>query len=322
MKKRDFLKAGIVAGAAAGISGPLGTPALAMGSDDKSKHKTGFLLLHGSWHGAWAWTEVARHLNQAGYPTIAIDFPGHGLDAILPQSFTTRPLDAAAFASEPSSIAAFGIADYEEAVLDAAKQARAAGIRNLIAVGHSMAGVPLTFAAAKRPKLFAGLVYLAALLPTKGKPAGAYLGLPDQAENSKLGAAIAADPAVIGALRIDPRSQDEAYRAALKDGLAADVDEKLFGAVAHLLTPDAPVSIYGEVASLGKGYGRLPKRFIRATHDKTVLASTAQAIVDDVNANWPNQTCHMIDIAASHEVMFAQAKLLSNLLLEAAKAPK
>ena len=90
MKKRDFLKAGIVAGAAAGISGPLGTPALAMGSDDKSKHKTGFLLLHGSWHGAWAWTEVARHLNQAGYPTIAIDFPGHGLDAILPQSSIDR----------------------------------------------------------------------------------------------------------------------------------------------------------------------------------------------------------------------------------------
>ena len=319
MKKRDFIKAGILAGTAAGLSGPVATPALAMGSDNKTKRKTGFLLLHGSWHGAWAWTEVARHLNLAGYPTLAIDFPGHGLDAILPQSFTARPLDAGAFASEPSSIAAYGIADYQEAVLDAAKQARAAGIRNLIAVGHSMAGVPLTFAAAKRPKLFAGLVYLAAVLPTKGKPAGAYLGLADQAANSKLGPALVADPAVVGALRIDPRSQDEGYRAALKEALAADVDDTLLGAVMHLLTPDAPVSIYGEVATLGKGYGRLPKRFIRATHDKTVLPSTAQAIVDDINDNWPNEPCPMIDIAASHEVMFAQAKRLSELLLEAAK---
>ena len=318
MKKRDFLKAGLVAGMAAGLS----SPSMAMGKSDKRKGKTGFLLLHGSWHGAWAWTDIIKYLNQAGYPAMAIDLPGHGLDAVLPKSFAKRPLDKAAFATEPSALAGYSIIDYRLAVIEAAEQARQSGIKKLIAVGHSMGGVPLTFAAAKRPSLFSKLVYIAALLPTKDKPAGAYLGLPDQAQNSKLGPAIMADPAVIGALRIDPRATDTAYLDSFKQALAADVDDKLLGAVMHLLTPDAPVSIYGEVAEFSKGFGRLPKRYIRAVHDETVLPSTAQAIVNDLNANWPNQTTEMVDIASSHEVMFAQARLLSDLLIEAAEQEK
>ena len=63
MKKRTFLKAGAVAGLGLGLS----SPALAMGAGDKRKNRTGFLLIHGSWHGAWAWTELARHLNFADY---------------------------------------------------------------------------------------------------------------------------------------------------------------------------------------------------------------------------------------------------------------
>ena len=315
MKKRDFIKVGGLAGVALGLS----SQGMAMEDKAPCQQETGFLLVHGSWHGAWAWTPVMQHLQAAGYQTLAIDLPGHGLDTILPDSFTTRPLDRAAFAREPSSLASYSIADYEATVLDGARQAQAAGIKRLVAVGHSMGGVPLTFAASRAPELFASLVYLAALTPTKGKPAGAYLQLKDQAENSQLGAALLADPAVVGALRIDPRSQDEGYLDAFKKALAADVDDKLLGAVKHLLTPDAPVSLYGESLTLSSGYGDLPKRFIRAIHDKTLLPSTVQAIVTDVNDNWPHQRCDMIDIATSHEVMFANPRLLSDLLIEAAK---
>ena len=315
MKKRDFIKGGALAGLSLGLS----SHAKAMAEDKGCKHETGFLFLHGSWHGAWAWAPVMPHLNAAGYRTLAIDLPGHGLDAILPDSFTSRPLNRAAFAREPSSLATFTIADYQAAVLDGARMAQAAGIGKLIAVGHSMGGVPLTFAASHSPELFAGLVYVAALTPTKGKPAGAYLQLDDQVKNSQLGAALLADPAVVGALRIDPRSQDEGYLNAFKAALAADVDDKLLGAVKHLLTPDAPVSLYGESLTLSSGYGDLPKRSIRAIHDKTLLPSKAQAIVKDVNANWPHERCDMIDIATSHEVMFANPRLLSDLLIEAAK---
>ena len=72
------------------------------------------------------------------------------------------------------------------------------------------------------------------------KPARACLQLEDQQANSEIGAVFAADPAVVGALRMDPGSTDDACRRAGKAALAADVDDALWTTVLHLLTPDAP----------------------------------------------------------------------------------
>ena len=314
MLKRDFLKLG--AGATlAGATMAAGRSAKAMDQDD-SCSDTGFLFIHGSWHGAWCWQDVMRHLLQEGYQCQAIDLPGHGLWAIMPDAFLKRPVDKEALATEPSSLARLTIKDYRDTVIEAAMRARQTGIKRLVAVGHSMGGVPLTFAAASQPELFSDLVYVASLGPTKGKPAGAYLALPDQVENSLLGAALVGDPAEIGVLRIDPRSEDEGYLSAMKKALAADVDHKLFGAVSHLLTPDAPASIYADMTDFDSGFGRLKKRYIRAIHDKTLVPSAGAAFVDDLNANWPNNRTIMVDIASSHEVMFAQPRRLAELLLE------
>jgi pimeloyl-ACP methyl ester carboxylesterase len=38
------------------------------------------LLVHGAWHGAWAWDRVVARLSSAGLEAIAIDLPGHGDD--------------------------------------------------------------------------------------------------------------------------------------------------------------------------------------------------------------------------------------------------
>ena len=60
-----------------------------------------------------------------------------------------------------------------------------------------MGSVPITFAAAKSPEKFAGIVYIAALLSTPGKPAGFYSRLEDQRARSKIGSIIAANPTSI-----------------------------------------------------------------------------------------------------------------------------
>jgi pimeloyl-ACP methyl ester carboxylesterase len=39
------------------------------------------VLVHGAWHGAWAWERVLELLGSAGIPCTAIDLPGHGQDA-------------------------------------------------------------------------------------------------------------------------------------------------------------------------------------------------------------------------------------------------
>jgi pimeloyl-ACP methyl ester carboxylesterase len=38
------------------------------------------LLVHGAWHGAWAWDRVVARLHSIGVEAVAIDLPGHGDD--------------------------------------------------------------------------------------------------------------------------------------------------------------------------------------------------------------------------------------------------
>lgn len=283
----------------------------------QSQSRTAFVLVHGSWHAGWSWALVEPALNAAGHRTIAVDLPGHGLGAVLPESYASRPLDTAAFAAEPSGLAAIGIDAYADAVIDAGRRAHALGAHRVFVVGHSMGGVPATFAAAKAPGDFAELIYVAALAPTPDKPAGAYLALEDQHANSLIGPVLVADPAVVGALRMDPRSTDPAYGAHGKEALAADVDDALWAAVRNLLTPDAPVSVYGEVAAFPPAFAHLKKTYIRATHDRTVVSSTSEAIVADLNAAWPDSPIAFVDLDSSHEAMFAQPEALAELLLAA-----
>ena len=313
MDRRTVLQAGFAAaaGTAAAASSAAAAKAGGMG-------KTAFVLVHGSWHGAWCWGLVEPRLNQAGHMSIAIDLPGHGLDAVIPKSFRSRPLDPAAFGTEPSAIAGIGIDSYADAVIAAADRAKDLGADRVIAVGHSMGGVPITFAAAKSPEKFAGLVYIAALLPTPGKPAGFYSGLEDQAARSKIGTVIAANPATIGALRFDPRTEDPAMLATGKEALAADVDDDLWATAMHLFTPDAPAAMYGETAEFPEGFGALEKTFIRCTQDHVMIDTTCAVIVDDLNKAWPSAPTALVDIEASHEVMFSKPAELANLLIAAA----
>ena len=39
-----------------------------------------FILIHGSWHGAWNWHKVLPILESKGHKGIAIDLPGMGKD--------------------------------------------------------------------------------------------------------------------------------------------------------------------------------------------------------------------------------------------------
>lgn len=49
-----------------------------------------FLLIHGAWHGAWCWREVAARFEVRGHTATAIDLPGHGEDRSPPESVTLQ----------------------------------------------------------------------------------------------------------------------------------------------------------------------------------------------------------------------------------------
>jgi pimeloyl-ACP methyl ester carboxylesterase len=41
-----------------------------------------FVLIHGSWHGGWAWQQVVRHLSKNGHRAKSPTLPGHGRQAV------------------------------------------------------------------------------------------------------------------------------------------------------------------------------------------------------------------------------------------------
>ena len=314
MNRRSVLTGGGLIAAAS-----VAAPAIAVAGD--SRERTAFVLAHGSWHGAWCWSAVEKVLNSAGHPTVAIDLPGHGLNAVLPKSYIEQPFDVAAFASEVSFIAPIGINEFADAVIAGADRALAIGASRVIAVGHSMGGTPITFAAAKAPDKFTGLVYVGALAPAPGKPSGAYLGSEEQVNHSKEHGGselFLADPAVVGALRINPRSVDPAYRAVAKEALFADVDDTLLETVLSLLTPDAPASIYGELTQFPDSYAAINRTFICCTQDNLLHASVCEAQVRDMNAGWSSNPTKLVHLEASHEAMFSKPAELAALIASTA----
>ncbi len=313
MRRRDVLKSGLVGGfaGAAVAAGPVTARAQEAGG-------VTFVFAHGSWHGAWCWANVIPHLVAAGHNAIPLDLPGHGLDAKFPPSYFKRPLDPEAFAAEPSHMAEIGLDAFAGAVVDAVDQARAGGAERVIVVGHSMGGVPISFAGEQAADRIDTLVFVTACMMPPGKPWAEYFGVPSQ-EDSRLGSVIMADPGVTGGLRWDPRSTDPEYLAAAKAALAHDVDDSVLAAAMNLLTPDAPISIYGVAPELSQErYGSLRRVFVKCAQDWTLRPGTQDLMISDLDAAFPDNPTIVHEIDASHEVMLSKPRELAEVLLEVA----
>lgn len=104
-----------------------------------------FVLIHGSWHGAWCWQKVVPLLEQKGHTVLTPDLPGHGGDK--------TPLKAVNFLS------------YVKCIEEVLHQANVP----VYLVGHSMAGMILSQVAQNCPEKIQKLIYVAAFLPQNGE---------------------------------------------------------------------------------------------------------------------------------------------------------
>jgi len=103
-----------------------------------------FVLIHGSWHGGWAWQEVVRHLSKTGHRAEAPTLPGHGPGAMR-----------------------VGIThqDCVRAVVDFIHQHR---LENVVLVGHSFGGSVIQRVVEEVPKRIERTVFLDALIVEDG----------------------------------------------------------------------------------------------------------------------------------------------------------
>lgn len=278
-----------------------------------------FVLVHGAWHGAWAYERVLPALTARGHAALARDLPAHGLNARFPASFFKRPLDPAAFANEPSPVADVTLDDYVDNVLDTIDQIRAQGHDKVVLVGHSMGGIALTAAAERAPDKIAKLVYLAAFMPDSGVPALAYVRAPEN-QGEQLGALMLASPRTAGALRMDPRSTDDTYQAACKRALYDDASEADYAAACHLLTPDVPAAPFATaIATTPARWGALERHYIRCRRDRVILPALQQRFIDEADAFTPANRTHVHELDSSHSPFVSQPEALAQLLAEIAR---
>lgn len=308
VSKRDFLK--LSGATAAGVA----TAAVSLESQAKPVSKSAFVLVHGAWHGAWCYERIIPLLAAKGHVAVARDLPAHGLNAKFPAAYFTRPLNPAAFGTEPSPVAATKLDDYVASILATVDEVRALGFDKVILVGHSMGGVAITAAAERAPEKIAAIVYLTAFMPQSGVPAISYIQSPEN-KGELVGPQFLANPEVIGALRLDPRSSDAAYAANTKNAFYADVSQSDYNAVANLLSCDVPVAPFATpINTTTARWGKLPRHYIKCMQDKAILPTLQQRFINEADTFTPSNRTHVHQMESSHSPFISQPEKLVGIL--------
>jgi len=191
-----------------------------------------FLLVPGSWHGAWCWYKVVPLLKRQGNRVVALDLPGHGKDHTPTKEITLDSYVNAvckAIDSEPEAV---------------------------VLVGHSRGGIVISQAAERRPKMVKKLVYLAAYLIPNGQ-AMLQTALSDAA--SLIGPNLEMNEAEGWHMIREP---------ALREALYGDCSDEDFELARSLLTrePNAPLTT--PLVLTEAKFGRVPRVYIETLNDR------------------------------------------------------
>jgi len=278
-----------------------------------SDARPAFVFVHGAWHNAATWRQVIAHLETRQFVARALDLPGAGVHAKVPKTYGNRPLDLAAFAAEPSPNAAVTQDERTQAVVSLIDEI----CGPVVLVGHSLGGLTISAAAEAIPDRLRAVVYVSAFLLPPGMPAAA-MRRHETMGQSLLPALFLADPAVVKAFRLDPRSEDADYRARLRTALAGDLTEADFDASLTHLHCDEPAGV-AQVPSpiTPERFGRVTRHYIRCLEDHAIPLDAQDFMITALDGALGGRT-HVRSLAASHSPFYSQPKLLADLLADIA----
>ncbi|MFD4144560.1 hypothetical protein [Streptomyces sp. NPDC058572] len=94
---------------------------------------------------------------------------------------------------------------------------------------------------------------------------------------------LAADPAVVGAARIDVDDPDR--RDQIKEAFYNDVDDRTADAATSLLTPDGPLGIPAEKLTVSaQRYGSIPHAYVTCTRDNAIPLALQHRFLKEIDA--------------------------------------
>lgn len=196
------------------------------------------VMVHGAFGGAFVWEPVTPGLEAAGHTVEAPDLPGQGHDQ--------------------TPVAEVSLDAYATRVVETLAQGPPA-----VLVGHSMGGMSITQAAARRPDLVQALIYVSAFLPEDGDSLLALTHRPEAAGDMiQANIQIDGDPPVA-------RLSDEAARAAIYSCCTdAQAD---WGVARRGGQPVAPMAEPLQVEpDQAEAFAALPRRYVMTLRDNCI----------------------------------------------------
>ncbi|MEJ2868999.1 alpha/beta fold hydrolase [Actinomycetospora sp. OC33-EN08] len=233
-----------------------------------------YVLVHGAFSTAAAWGPTARELTLRGHRALAVDLPGHGLDA------------------RETGMAGISTAD-DVAAVTAVVRALDGPV---VLVGHSRGGLTVTAVANAVPELLAHVVYVSAWCCVTGGPS-TYASVAPSALDALAPRLLTADPAEVGELRVDftaPDARDELQDALLADGTRTEL-------LAMLATMDGRESLVVDEAAVTvdpECWGRVPHTYVRLTADRALMPALQDRFVADAEAL--GLPFRVVDLPTSH----------------------
>ncbi len=265
-----------------------------------------FILVHGSFHGAWNWHKVVPLIEQAGHAVSCIDMPGHGIDH--------------------SAVHQVSLQDCVQCLIKQIDRMEPP----IILVAHSRNGIVISQAAEYRANKIAKLVYLAAYLVPDGKSMMDFAKL-DEASLVYQNIIPRTSAAQIETVRklyrkpitrlllhlfskktqrthlLDPK----AYR----DALYHDCPPEIVALAQALLTPEPNFPGFTQLQLSAAKYGSIPRTYIECLQDHAVTLKLQRLM----QAESPCDKVYQLD--SGHSPFFSMpARLTDILLAEVSKA--
>lgn len=241
---------------------------------------TTYVLVHGAFANAAHWGPVARELALRGHRAVAVDLPGHGLDA------------------RPTGMVGISTADDVAAVVATVRAARAHG--PVVLVGHSRGGMTVTAVANAVPELLDHVVYVAAWCCVDAGPSTYSADTGPSPLEMVAARLLTADPTEVGELRVDLRTADPDALDGLQDALLADGTRAELLAVLAAMDVREALAVDEEAVRVDPAaWGSLPHTYVRVSQDRSMLPALQDRFVAEADAALPARFA-VVDVPTSH----------------------
>jgi pimeloyl-ACP methyl ester carboxylesterase len=193
-----------------------------------------FILVHGSWHGAWCWYKLVPRLEKLGHAVIAPDLPALGRDR--------TPVKRVSLAMWREHVC--GIVDSVPG--------------EVVLVGHSRGGIVLNEVAEHRPDRIRSLVYLCAFLLRDGE---CLFDLAGSDESSLVPR---------NTMMSDDKSTLTVREDALRETFYGECSDEDVALARLCVQPEPSLPLATPVKVSDENFGRVPRVYVECLRDRAI----------------------------------------------------